>query len=121
MGVVPLIKAVQELSAENDKLKNRLEKIEALLANQLTTNSSEDLKATNSSINIYPNPGTGQIKLVSASIVDELKILNVTGQIISYRTPRKKEFSLEFGSPGIYFIQITSSGRMVVRKIIVYR
>ena len=73
------------------------------------------------SINIYPNPGTGQIKLVSASIVDELKILNVTGQIISYRTPRKKEFSLEFGSPGIYFIQITSSGRMVVRKIIVYR
>src|SRR5690606_2517824 len=32
--VVPLVKAVQELSAENDALKTRLEKIEALLANK---------------------------------------------------------------------------------------
>jgi Secretion system C-terminal sorting domain len=71
------------------------------------------------SITIYPNPGTGQIKLISSGIVDELKISNSTGQIISYYMPGKKEVSLEFGSTGIYFIQITSSGRVVVRKIVI--
>jgi len=86
MGVVPLIKAVQELSAENDKLKNRLEKIEALLANQLTTNSSEDLKATNSSINVYPNPVKNTLYIHSKtnaifSLSDALGKVVVTKQI----------------------------------------
>lgn len=44
--VVPLVKAVQELSKENDELKSRLDKVEAMLSAQLQTEASQNVHLT---------------------------------------------------------------------------
>ena len=44
--VVPLVKAVQELSAENEALKSRLEKIEQMIASGATQQSNDNTVST---------------------------------------------------------------------------
>ena len=72
----------------------------------------------NLSIDIYPNPGNRKTRLTSSGIIDNLKISNLSGQIIYTDMPRKKDISLEFDHAGIYFVQITSADKVAVRKII---
>ncbi|HYK43761.1 MAG TPA: hypothetical protein VEV83_01240, partial [Parafilimonas sp.] len=62
--VMPLIKAVQELSAENTELKSRLDKIEALLSTQAqpqTNTSAQNSAAINARLEQNsPNPFTSE-------------------------------------------------------------
>jgi hypothetical protein len=37
-------------------------------------------------INIFPNPGTGKVKITNSNIIDEVKIRNPLGQIIHFRS-----------------------------------
>jgi len=77
--------------------------------------------AGNLSIEIYPNPGGGKTRLRSSGIIDNLRISNLAGQTIYTNKPGQKDISLEFDHAGVYFIQIISADKMVVRKIIVCR
>ena len=56
--VVPLVKAVQELSAKNDELEQRVEKLEALLSQQTsTTGNAKTVTLSNVSLQQNaPNP-----------------------------------------------------------------
>jgi len=49
-------------------------------------------QAGNLPIIIYPNPGNGQIRIVSSGMIDEIKISNITGQIIDHLVPKEKIF-----------------------------
>ncbi len=53
--VIPLVKAVQELSKENDELKSRLDKIEQILAQKNEQQTSVILSSASIEQNI-PNP-----------------------------------------------------------------
>src|SRR5258706_222343 len=55
------------------------------------------------SINIYPNPGNGKTRLTSSGVIDNLKISNLSGQIIYTNMPGQKDIVLEFDHAGIYF------------------
>ncbi|MCW3119618.1 MAG: hypothetical protein JWM28_3700 [Chitinophagaceae bacterium] len=70
---------------------------------------------------IYPNPGQGQIRVISSEVIDELKISNLAGQIIYHVRPNEKNLDLQFDQAGIYFIQITTANQTIVKKLTVLR
>jgi hypothetical protein len=66
--VVPLVKAVQELSKENEELKNRLDKLETIVVSKQSVSTS--LQSTNNSASNaaslqqnVPNPATGSTRI----------------------------------------------------------
>jgi hypothetical protein len=76
---------------------------------------------SNLSINIYPNPGNGQIWLTSSDVIEEMKISNLAGQIVYHGRSNEKNFSLQLDKTGVYFIQITTANQTITKKITVYR
>ena len=76
---------------------------------------------SNLSMNIYPNPGNGQITLTSSGIIDEIKISNLAGQIIYHKRSNEKNISLQLDQPGVFFIQITTGNQTIIKKITVCR
>ncbi len=78
--VVPLVKAVQELSAENDSLKKRLDKIERLLLDQSTTSIANSISSINS-MNAYPNPVKNTLYIQSKQKAS-FSLLDATGKIL---------------------------------------
>ena len=71
-------------------------------------------------INIYPNPGNGQIRIISYGIIDDVRIADIIGQNIMQAKPNEKELSLQLNKSGIYFVTITSSKHTTTRKLLVY-
>lgn len=74
---------------------------------------------SNLSINIYPNPGNGQITITSCSILDEMTISNPAGQIIYHKQPREKNLSLRLNQTGVFFIQLITANQGITKKITV--
>ncbi len=75
----------------------------------------------NFSINIYPNPGNGQITVTSSGIIDEITISNAAGQIIYRNRSNEKNLFLQLGQTGVFFIQITTANQTTTKKITVCR
>jgi hypothetical protein len=87
--VAPLVKAVQELSKENDKLKNRVEKLETLLASQSNNSSktSQTISLTGASLEQNaPNPSSSSTTIhyrIPASVNNaQIMVTSVTGAVI---------------------------------------
>ncbi|WP_158085246.1 T9SS type A sorting domain-containing protein [Niastella vici] len=72
-------------------------------------------------VNISPNPGNGSVRLTSSTMISELRISNLAGQIIYTIKPAKKELLLHLDEAGIYFIEIFTASQRVTKKLIVYR
>ncbi len=72
-----------------------------------------------SSIKIFPNPGNGEINILSSGEILEIEITNILGQIVYQAKPNEKEISLQLNNGGIYFITITESKQKITKKIIV--
>ena len=81
----------------------------------------KDQGKDNSPINIYPNPGNGSIWLTSSAMIGELKISNLSGQIIYQVRPDEKNLKLQLDKAGIYFIQISTATQRITQKLIVYK
>jgi hypothetical protein len=81
----------------------------------------KDKQTDNVSINIYPNPGKGSVWLTSSSMIDELKISNLAGQIIYQARPHEKTLNLLLNEAGTYFIQISKANQRITQKLIVYK
>ncbi len=84
--VVPLVKAVQELSKENDELKTRLDKLEALLSSQLQTEAFVHLTGMARLEQNTPNPFNGtttiQYYLPSKKSNAYINFYNSSGQLL---------------------------------------
>ena len=68
---------------------------------------------------IYPNPGSGQVRITSREAFEDLKIFNMSGQIIYQNNIRQTDLSLQLETSGIYLVQISCRGEMITRKIVV--
>jgi hypothetical protein len=125
--VVPLVKAVQELSKQNDELKERLAKLESLISpEQLTTNDKQTITLSNASLEQNsPNPFnqstiiryTLPAKFVSAQIV----ITDQTGKVlkqVNISTVGKGSLNVQAGSlaAGIYSYSLVTAGHLIDTK-----
>ena len=79
------------------------------------------LNAGSLSLIMYPNPSYGETRITSSRLIDEMKILNITGQIIYRRIPKENNITLQLSQAGIYFVQITAGNETITKKLSVYR
>jgi hypothetical protein len=75
-----------------------------------------------SQIFIYPNPGKGIINIQSQTTPQEIKIINLLGEVLYSKQPNSKETKINTSDylPGIYLIYLQEEGKATaIRKIIV--
>ncbi len=72
-------------------------------------------------INIFPNPNNGQF-IIRSQNLGKLKIYNVTGEIVYSKllVTYNEQLATNF-PPGIYFVEISTGEKTVVRKISVIK
>ncbi len=65
----------------------------------------------NSGLQLYPNPATNVLNIISDDVIESVSILNVTGaRVLSVGNVRTNEYimSLDGISAGIYFLEVRS-------------
>ena len=71
-------------------------------------------------INIYPNPGFGEITLQSSIDPDAVKVVDLFGQtILNVTAPATHAFVFQLTRPGVYLAQIVKGGRLVTKKFVI--
>lgn len=74
-----------------------------------------------SSINIYPNPTSGQLSIsLEEATAGVLSIRNYLGQLITteaFNSTQKLNISID-GPAGIYFLQVESDGQIITEKVV---
>jgi hypothetical protein len=70
-------------------------------------------------INIFPNPGNGQINITSSNTIDAIEITNPLGQTIYQTKPNEKNISFQLEHDGIYFVTVTSNKQTTTRKLVI--
>ncbi|MEP7319566.1 MAG: tail fiber domain-containing protein [Panacibacter sp.] len=127
--VVPLVKAVQELSTENEELKSRLAKIEQMIGAGNSTTGSDaltNIKLSDVALDrIIPNPlvtaTTIRYKLQSGVKKAELVIKDMTGktiQQITLGTNTSGIINIDASSisSGVYTYSLVADGRVIESK-----
>jgi PKD repeat protein len=84
------------------------------------TVSTEIANSATVKCNVYPNPSDGSFIVESNAIPEIISIKDALGRSIQtfYPIANKTEVNLEM-SPGVYFIDLSIDGNLVVKKIII--
>lgn len=121
--VVPLVKSVQELSAQNLELKNALQKMQKQIdaLSGIEQKSSSELKSTETKIKITPNPARSMTTITISS--DEItqnsivKIVDASGRILRTMDLENGLDSFELNTSGFgagtYMVQLYSNNTLV--------
>lgn len=121
--IVPLVKAVQELSKENDELRSRLDKLETLLSQQ-TSQSSELSNKAMLKQNI-PNPAKGATTIrysvpsyTGSAYINVYSSSNALIRSINIASKGSGSVDLKMSelSSGIYQYALIVDGKVVDRK-----
>jgi PKD repeat protein len=88
----------------------------------ITVTFTEVVSVTNlnvADITIYPNPSTGNFKVVSEEIISEIFIFNLVGKIVYSKTLDASNIELNINNieEGMYFVRITTTGGEKTMKL----
>jgi hypothetical protein len=72
-----------------------------------------------SRFSVYPNPSVGNVNITSQTPIDEITIINSTGQVVFNKIDGGVEVNLNLDMPGLYFLRLTSAGKIETQKIII--
>jgi len=73
-------------------------------------------------IEIFPNPASDRLQIISPKIIKRIEIINALGQNISYsniKNEQRVELMLPHNLNGIYFIKIHTEVGIITRKILI--
>ncbi|HPL03601.1 MAG TPA: T9SS type A sorting domain-containing protein [Bacteroidales bacterium] len=72
-------------------------------------------------IQIFPNPATSILNIVSEENIESIEILNISGQVVNYKTVSNNIAKVDISalSSGIYFAKIYLSDNILVNKFVV--
>jgi hypothetical protein len=104
----------------NDALKNFNTSLYAdfYVAKLGNTTSMWEANSFSGTLNIFPNPGNGHIKISSSEIIDEIEIRNISGQVVLKSQPNEKYASFQLFNSGIYFVTTRSAGKTTRMKLV---
>ncbi len=71
------------------------------------------------SISVFPNPTTSSVSITSKKNINNIRIVNLFGQIIYQAEPNINQVQLNVDRAGVYFIIVTSNQHRSIRKLIV--
>ncbi len=70
-------------------------------------------------ISVFPNPSNGKVNIESENAIDELKITDLSGQVIVQLSPKAKSITLNLSNDGIYFVTISCAEQVTTQKILI--
>ncbi len=78
---------------------------------------------TGCEIALYPTPARSKLFVESTEMMQKLCLINLTGQVLSVETIQAFEHEISVGHlrPGIYFLQIHTTDRIIIEKVQVAR
>jgi hypothetical protein len=84
---------------------------------QRSTLSSDEF--TKSDVVIYPNPSNGVFNIESSLTTPDYKVISIQGKILRTGVLSSKKLNLSTYSKGVYFLQLSSDSKSVVKKIVI--
>lgn len=109
--VVPLVKAVQELSKQNENLQKQIDDLKAsMVANSNTTLSAEKANtAISNTVKVVPNPAKNQITVsgLKAGAANYIVVTNINGESLVKKTVTANAQTIDISAfiPGVYTLQ----------------
>ena len=70
-------------------------------------------------LNIYPNPSSGSMHIVSEQVVDKIEVFDVLGRNVFSSIPHSEKSEIHLNSLGAYFVELTIASQIVTKKVIV--
>jgi hypothetical protein len=72
-------------------------------------------------VDIYPNPSTGEVRIITGISMNLVKIYRPEGVLIKVIEPRGTENKIDLSDqpPGVYLLLIDYSGGRIIRKVII--
>lgn len=74
----------------------------------------------NTSISLFPNPGTGVFNLQASNFMSSITILNLSGQVVSNFIADSESYSFDISNlaQGVYIVQVEIEGKVYMLKLI---
>jgi len=135
--VVPLVKAVQELSEQNNKLQEQINELTAKL-NELTNAlkspnamvNGESEGAKNFSFSLFPNPTNGFVTINYTLNIDtqiSIELCNMFGQRMKFILPQQNKkagtYSVQISvselGAGTYIVKTTSGNQVESKQLVI--
>ena len=90
-----------------------------LPCNNITSNN----ELNHQELNIYPNPASDQINVISNFNITEIKIYNTIGKLIMNNSIQKRDFTINVNDliPGVYFLKLKNENGITETKKIMIR
>jgi len=88
--------------------------------NQIITSAGDKIEFAKN-LNIYPNPSDGLLFITDLAVNSEIKIYDLLGNLVFKKSNEgntRTTIDLN-GKPGVYFVQISTEGKIATRKIVV--
>lgn len=121
--VVPLVKAVQELSKQNEELQKQIDELkENLSAGSNTSAVSQSKAATNTLLKIAPNPAKNSfiVSGLKPGVLNHIQVMNMNGQVVVNRTSSNTMESIDIAdfSKGMYLVKVSCGSETKSFKLI---
>ena len=133
--VVPLVRAVQELSEQNNKLQEQINELTTKLDELMNAPKSQnegvnDVDTKNFSFSLFPNPTNGFVTVDYTMLVDAMvfiELYDIFGKrvklILPQQNQRTGQYSVQTSvanlSVGTYIVKVTSGNQVESKQLVV--
>lgn len=69
-------------------------------------------------ISIYPNPSSSGFHIATTRNIDNIRIVNIFGQVVYSSKPEESNFFVPVNEPGVYFLQLDSGNKTILKKVV---
>ena len=70
-------------------------------------------------LNVYPNPATNVIHISNASLINQVVIYNILGELVLHRTESFSAINISKLNSGVYFLKAFNEDDFLIKKIII--
>lgn len=121
--VVPLVKAVQELSKQNDELQKQIDELKTIvLATNNTSAAYQSKKVVTTALKISPNPAKNNFTVsgLKQGDMNYIKVVDINGNVIINITSSNSMETIDITSlsKGMYMVSVSCDGELKSFKLI---
>jgi len=133
--VVPLVKAVQELSEQNNRLQEQVNELSAKLDELINAQGSQagiidGSGANNFSFSLFPNPTNGIVTIDFTLYEDapiSIELYNLYGQRVKLIAPKQNQKAGTYNvqtsvsglGSGTYIVKVTGGGQVEAKQLVI--
>lgn len=75
--------------------------------------------ANSGEVTVFPNPSNGEFTVLNSQKIDDLKVIDVLGNVVYETKPADYKATLHLENAGVYFITVISGKETTIKKVVV--